>query len=315
MIRTIKKIIHTLLFQAHFPPTFWVESLHIATHLLNITPSSFINNAIPFTKLCQKALQFSHLRVFGYLCYPHIPTPHKLAPRSTPCSFLGYTSNHHGFRCFDLSTRKILTSHHVVFKDTVFPFKAFSPNHSSSHSFLDTSTSDISPMFRDMFLSNTSQPNTTTPLGSATTEAPPTIPSDPILDTTPSLLGSPASENATPTPSHHPMVTYSHVGISKTIQRLNLHTTTKSPLPKSHLQTLQDPNWSIAMQDALIDNNTWTLVPRPKRPILFSLCSFIGRNLRQTTLLERYKPVNNLVGQSRANDFKNGQFSNRQPQE
>ena len=39
-----------------------------------------------------------------------------------------------------------------------------------------------------------------------------------------------------------------------------------SPLPKSPLHALHDANWKLAMKekfDALIENHTWNLVPRP----------------------------------------------------
>lgn len=39
-----------------------------------------------------------------------------------------------------------------------------------------------------------------------------------------------------------------------------------SPLPNDPIRAICDPNWKIAMLDefnALIDNETWELVPRP----------------------------------------------------
>ena len=71
MIRTINNVIRTLLFQAHLPPTFWVEALHMAAYLLNLLPSSAIQNEIPCTKLFNKQPDYSHLHIFGCLCYPH----------------------------------------------------------------------------------------------------------------------------------------------------------------------------------------------------------------------------------------------------
>ncbi|GJS14716.1 ribonuclease H-like domain-containing protein [Tanacetum coccineum] len=55
-------------------------------------------------------------------------------------------------------------------------------------------------------------------------------------------------------------------GIVKANPKYNLHVTTSSPIPKSPFHALRDPNWKQAMCDeykALIDNNTWVLVPRP----------------------------------------------------
>ncbi|WVZ66382.1 hypothetical protein U9M48_015612 [Paspalum notatum var. saurae] len=72
---------------------------------------------------------YSLLRVFGCPCYPNIgaTTPHKLSPRSAACVFLGYPPSRKGYRCLDLSTRKIIISRHVVFDETHFPFAASKP--------------------------------------------------------------------------------------------------------------------------------------------------------------------------------------------
>ncbi|GJZ38470.1 ribonuclease H-like domain-containing protein [Tanacetum coccineum] len=64
----------------------------------------------------------------------------------------------------------------------------------------------------------------------------------------------------------HPMVTRSQLGIVKPIDRLSLHTSSISPIPKNPSDALTDPNWRNAMFDeynALIKNGTWILVPRP----------------------------------------------------
>ncbi|GJY22120.1 ribonuclease H-like domain-containing protein [Tanacetum coccineum] len=64
----------------------------------------------------------------------------------------------------------------------------------------------------------------------------------------------------------HTMVTQSQRGIVKPLERLSLHTSFVSPLPKSPFLALQDPNWSNAMYDeynVLVKNGTWILVPRP----------------------------------------------------
>ncbi|GJR00192.1 ribonuclease H-like domain-containing protein [Tanacetum coccineum] len=62
------------------------------------------------------------------------------------------------------------------------------------------------------------------------------------------------------------MVTHSKVGIVKANPKYNLHVTTSSLIPKSLFHALRDPNWKQTMCEeykALIDNNTWVLVPRP----------------------------------------------------
>jgi transposase InsO family protein len=124
-IRTINDIIRTLLLQAHMPPKYWVEALNTATYLLNRRPSKTINFVTPYQILFNHAPNYSHLRIFGCLCYPNLlpQTPHKLAPRSCQCVFLGYSPEHKGYRCLDLQTRKIIISRHVTFDEHHFPFE------------------------------------------------------------------------------------------------------------------------------------------------------------------------------------------------
>nr|GEU58107.1 ribonuclease H-like domain-containing protein [Tanacetum cinerariifolium] len=68
-----------------------------------------------------------------------------------------------------------------------------------------------------------------------------------------------------PPTSQHPMVTRSKIKIVKANPKYNFHVTTSSLISKSPFHALRDPNWKQAMCDeykALIDNETWVLVPR-----------------------------------------------------
>ncbi|BAF23229.2 Os08g0236200 [Oryza sativa Japonica Group] len=137
VLRTINNSIRTLLIQASMPPSYWAEALATATYLLNRRPSTSVRNSIPYQLLHNKLPDYSNLRVFGCLCYPNLSatTPHKLSPRSAPCVFLGYPASHKGFRCLDISTRRLYISRHVVFDDKTFPFAAI-PQDASSFDFL-----------------------------------------------------------------------------------------------------------------------------------------------------------------------------------
>ncbi|GJV27034.1 ribonuclease H-like domain-containing protein [Tanacetum coccineum] len=88
MLRTINNLIRTLLFQAHIPPSYWVEALNMDAHLLNILPSTAINNEIPFTKLYNQTPTYEHLRLFGCLRYPRVDVSHKLNHVPHLASFL-----------------------------------------------------------------------------------------------------------------------------------------------------------------------------------------------------------------------------------
>jgi len=68
-------------------------------------------------------------------------THHKLSPRSTACVFLGYPPSQKGYRCLDLSNRKLIISCHVIFNETHFSFVASKPRPDS----LDFLVQDILP--------------------------------------------------------------------------------------------------------------------------------------------------------------------------
>jgi hypothetical protein len=129
MLRTLNNVVRSLLIHAAMTPTYWVEALSTAVFLINRWPSSSINNDIPYYLLHHKMPDYSILRVFGCPCYPNLSatTRHKLAPRSSACVFLGYPPSQKGYRCLDLSNRKIIISRHIIFDAIHFPFAASKP--------------------------------------------------------------------------------------------------------------------------------------------------------------------------------------------
>ena len=102
--------------------------ISLITYLLNRLPSTASPALTPHHALFGTPPSYDHLCVFGCACYPNISVtaPHKLAPRSTRCVFLGYSPDHKGYRCFDLSSRRVLISRHVVFDESDFPYSTSS---------------------------------------------------------------------------------------------------------------------------------------------------------------------------------------------
>lgn len=242
MIRTINNAIRTLLAQAKLSPSYWVEALHVAVHLINILPSAAIQNQIPHTVLFQQNPTYHHLLVFGCLCFPNLNYSHlnKLAPRSTPCLFIGYPSQHRGYRCLDLKTKKIIISRHVYFDEEKLP-AANSKQQISKYQFLDHNE-ESSPLFQSILQS-------------------------PMPNTEPPQTQNPSPQPQAPAPPRHPMTTRAMDGIHKPKSVLSLLTTSKPPLPKSYIQALADPNWNPSIcdeHDAMIKTGSWDLVPCPK---------------------------------------------------
>jgi hypothetical protein len=112
IIRSVNNVIRTLLIQASLPGRYWAEGHHTVTYLLNRLSTMVIQTACPHLALFGSAPSYEHLRVFGCTCYPNttVTAPRKLSPRSTWCVFLGYSADHKGYRCLDLSTNRLIVS-------------------------------------------------------------------------------------------------------------------------------------------------------------------------------------------------------------
>ena len=83
----------------------------------------------------------------------------------------------------------------------------------------------------------------------------------------PSQVLPPRAMPTTKPHNDHTMRIRAKSGFQQPLERLNLHVTPSlSPIPNTYKATLLDPNWAAAMKDefdALPQNQTWHLVPRP----------------------------------------------------
>jgi hypothetical protein len=96
------------------------------------------------------------------------------------------------------------------------------------------------------------------------------------------------------------MTTRAQHGIVKPRKLFNLHTSTHniiSPLPTNPIDALNDHNWKMAMKDeydALIENKTWELVPRPSHANIIRSLWIFRHKKKSDGSFERYKA--RLVG-------------------
>lgn len=122
--RHLIDIVITLLHTARLPVTFWVEALATTNILINRLPKKSLGHISPHEKLYNIAPNYSILRIFGCLAFPHLrhEVNHKLQPRSKPCVFVGYEPLTKGYRCFGPTTQRIYVTRHVKFHETAFPY-------------------------------------------------------------------------------------------------------------------------------------------------------------------------------------------------
>jgi hypothetical protein len=100
----------------------------ISAYLINCLPSPVTKNKSPLEILYHKTPDYNFLKTFGCACWPHLCSynTHKFDFRSKRCVFLGYSLNHKGYKCLDLSTNRIYIARNVVFDENTFPFSTTS---------------------------------------------------------------------------------------------------------------------------------------------------------------------------------------------
>ena len=106
----------TLLSQAKMPFSYWSYAVLIVVTLINLLPTSVLDFHSPWSKLYFSPPDISQLKVFGRACYPNLKpyAPHKLAPRTKECIFLGYPVGTKVYLYLDFETKHLYTSRHEI---------------------------------------------------------------------------------------------------------------------------------------------------------------------------------------------------------
>jgi histone deacetylase 1/2 len=115
-----------LLAHASMPVKYWDEAFQTAVYLINRLPTRVIDNATPLERLLGSKAKpnYDLLKFFGCACWPRLRpyNNRKLSFRSKECVFIGYNTDHKGYRCLDVDTGRVYLSRDVVFDELVFPF-------------------------------------------------------------------------------------------------------------------------------------------------------------------------------------------------
>lgn len=224
------------------------------------------------------------MKAFCCLCFASTHDSDKFEPKAIKSLFIGYPSGQKGYTFYNLSTKKVFVSRHVIFHEHVFPFSAHqSPNPPTSISSLPWPVDDPSPSHIPH--------STTDPIPSHTLSAnPPSFQPDhhAIIDSNPHVPLRKSKQTSVKlkdfvvssvSPFHS---THSHF-----VNALDGHVE-----PTSYTQAIKNPTWIDAMNKeitALEANNTWTFVPLPpgKRVVGYKWVYKIKFHADGT--IERYK--------------------------
>lgn len=83
-----------MLFHAHAPASLWFDAFITTIYIINRLPSLVLDNKSPFELLFGSIPHYPNFKPFGCHMFPYLHdySPHEIAPRSSPCIFLGYSS-------------------------------------------------------------------------------------------------------------------------------------------------------------------------------------------------------------------------------
>ena len=250
--RTVVEMAKTMLHEKGMPYHFWAEAVHTVVYLLNRCPTKALNKMTPFEAYSGRKPGIAHLKIFGSLCYVHVPANirHKLESNSHKCIFVGYGTSEKGYRVFDPTTNRIILSRDVMFDESAkWDWNESSGKHSNT-----SITTDI--VVPAQIQESGTQDETA------------------LSEITPDTLQEDLSSNVDDSSSEidlsqsYDFTPKKWRPLSEVIAQCNVCIME----PESYEEAAPDLSWMKAMQaelDMIEKNNTWVLVDRPfNKPVI-----------------------------------------------
>ena len=117
--RHIAKVARALMSKKNMPCCYWVELISTVVYIMNRTPITTLYDVTTKEMFFGRKLDLIDLKVFGCIAYVHMPDElrTKLDPKATKCTFIGYSLEQKGYKCYNLVTCQVRVSRDVVLDD------------------------------------------------------------------------------------------------------------------------------------------------------------------------------------------------------
>jgi hypothetical protein len=125
--RTIMECVRSMIRAQGLDLEFWAETMNTAVYIKNQCLTKTLESKTPQEAWTGRKPDVSHLRVFGYKAFAHIPDEKrsKLKSKSMPCVFLGYCEATKAYRLMCVETKRIIKSRDVMFLEGTKEEKVF----------------------------------------------------------------------------------------------------------------------------------------------------------------------------------------------
>nr|KYP49890.1 Retrovirus-related Pol polyprotein from transposon TNT 1-94 [Cajanus cajan] len=116
--KTIMNMVRSMIKGKNLPLSFWAEVVETATYILNQCPTQNLVLLVPEEVWLGKKPLVQHLRVFGTLCYTHVPDQkrRKLDDKSEAMIFIGYHPTG-SYKLYNPKKKKVIHNRDVQFDE------------------------------------------------------------------------------------------------------------------------------------------------------------------------------------------------------
>ena len=261
--RTSIEMARCLLLDSHLPSSFWVRAVDTAVYIRNRCPSrANTDSKSPFEVFYGKLPKIDSMRVFGCAAYPLNRTwdkGSKLDSKAHKTKFVGYDCRSPSYLVYNLTSGQIEKVRNVRFNECDFSFEkenCQSLDYELANFHEEDAIPDVEPVLEKDNCEIPVDVNDNQEIG----EAPAVdAPEDPVV----AVAGRPRRNVGAPQ-RYDDFIMY-----NPDIDHIEALSVVDDDNPVSYEQVLNSDvsrEWQQAMQDeydALVDNETWNLVPAP----------------------------------------------------